>query len=92
MVAEEVADVRDPRAERTDLTYGNMRVKLSDYIGQVFECKADRSHYWRTVVRAREERDSRDRQFGGEVEIQNSKFSEIRTSSLAFPARLARLA
>jgi hypothetical protein len=32
--------VRDRRAERTDVTYGNMRVKLSDYIGQVFECKA----------------------------------------------------
>ena len=40
MVAEEVADARDRRAERTDVTYGNMRVKLSDYIGQVFECKA----------------------------------------------------
>ena len=40
MVAEEVADARDRRAERTSVTYGNMRVKLSDYIEQVFECKA----------------------------------------------------
>ena len=42
MAAEEVADVRDRRAQRTGVTYGNMRAKLSDYIGQVFECKAAR--------------------------------------------------
>lgn len=40
MVAEEVADARDQRAERTGVSYDNMRVKLSDYIEQVFECKA----------------------------------------------------
>ena len=45
MPAEEVADVRDRRVQRTGVTYGNMRAKLSDYIGQVFECKADSPHY-----------------------------------------------
>ena len=53
MTAEEVADVRDRRVQRTGVTYGNMRAKLSDYIGQVFECKADSPHYSRKVVRAR---------------------------------------
>lgn len=81
MVAEEVADVRDRRAERTGVTYGNMCAKLSDYIGQVFECKADRSHYWRTAVRAREEHDSRDGRFGEKFEIRNSRFLERRTRS-----------
>ena len=81
MVAEEVADVRDRRAERTGVTDGNMRAKLSDYIGQVFECKADRPHYWRTVVRAREERDSRDGRFGGKFAIWDSRFSELRTQN-----------
>ena len=81
MVAEEVADVRDRRAERTGVPDGNMRAKLSDYIGQVFECKADRPHYWRTVVRAREERDSRDGRFGGKFEIRDSRFSEFRTQN-----------
>lgn len=41
MAAEEVADVRDRRVQRTGVTYGNMRAKLSDYIEQVFECKAE---------------------------------------------------
>ena len=41
-VAKEAADVRDRHAQRTGVTYGNMRAKLSDYIGQVFECKAAR--------------------------------------------------
>ena len=45
MAAEEVADVRDRRAQRTGVTYGNMRAKLPDYIGQVFECKADSPYY-----------------------------------------------
>ena len=39
--------MRDRRAERTGVTYGNMRAKLSDYIEQVFECKANRPHYSR---------------------------------------------
>lgn len=61
MATEKVADARNRRAQRAGVTYGNMRAKLSDYIGQVFECKADRPHYSHTVVRAkREERDSRD--------------------------------
>jgi len=58
--AQKVADVRDRRAQRIGITCDNMRAKRSDYIGQVFECKADHPHYLRTVVRAkREERDSR---------------------------------
>jgi hypothetical protein len=50
MAAEEVADVRDRRAQRTGVTYGNMRAKLSDYIGQVFECKADSPYYSRRGI------------------------------------------
>ena len=45
MAAEEVAHVRDRRVQRTGVTYGNMRAKLSDYIGQLFECKADSPYY-----------------------------------------------
>ncbi len=47
MAAEEVADVRDRRVQRTGITYGNMRAKLSDYIGQVFECKAESPYFIR---------------------------------------------
>lgn len=67
MAAEEVADVRGLRAQRKRVIPGNMRAKLLDYIGQVFECKADNPPYSlgfvqsRRVVRVkREERDSRD--------------------------------
>lgn len=55
MATEKVADARNRRAQRAGVTYGNMRAKLSDYIGQVFECKADRPHYSHTVVRAKRE-------------------------------------
>jgi hypothetical protein len=59
--AQKVADVSDRRAQRIGVTCDNMRAKRSNYIGQVFECKADHPHYSRTVVRAkREERDSRE--------------------------------
>jgi len=50
MAAEEVADVRDRRAQRTGVTSGNMRAQLSDYIGQVFECKAESPHYSRRGI------------------------------------------
>ena len=50
MTAEEVADVRDRRVQRTGVTYGNMRAKLSDYIGQVFECKAESPYYSRRGI------------------------------------------
>jgi hypothetical protein len=50
MAAEEVVDMKNQRAQRTGVTYGNMRAKLSDYIGQVFECKADSPHYSRRGI------------------------------------------
>ena len=50
MAAEEVAEVRDRRAQRTGVTFGNMRAQLSDYIGQVFECKAESPHYSRRGI------------------------------------------
>jgi hypothetical protein len=50
MAAEEVADVRGLRAQRKRVIPGNMRAKLSDYIGQVFECKADSPYYSRRFV------------------------------------------
>lgn len=67
MAAEEVADVRGLCAQRKRVIPGNMRAKLLDYIGQVFECKADSPPYSpgfiqsRGLVRVnREERDSHD--------------------------------
>jgi len=45
MVAEEVADVRGPGSQRKHIPHGNMRAKLLNYIGQIFECKADSPHY-----------------------------------------------
>ena len=45
MVAEEVADVRGPGGQRKRIPHGNMRAKLLNYIGQIFECKADSPHY-----------------------------------------------
>jgi hypothetical protein len=65
MAAEEVADVRSPGGQRNRIPHGNMRAKLLNYIGQVYECKADSPHYcsrrgianWlRKLARARGER------------------------------------
>ena len=50
MAAEEVPDLRGPGGKRKRIPHGNMRVKLLNYIGQVFECKADSSHYSRRVL------------------------------------------
>ena len=41
MGAEEVADVRGPGDQRERIPHGNMCAKLLNYIGQIFECKAD---------------------------------------------------
>ncbi len=49
MAAEKVPDVRDLGGQRKHIPHGNMRVKLLDYIGQVFECKADNQDYSRRV-------------------------------------------
>ena len=101
MVAEQVADVRGPGGQRKRIPHGNMCAKLLNYIGQIFECKADSPHY---SIRAaasqaggvertrREERDSRDGQDGRRFEVRSSRFSELRTSDRAFHASLARLA
>jgi hypothetical protein len=48
---------RGSRSQRTRVSHGNMRAKLPDYIGQVFECKADNpycsrkgiAHWWGEV-------------------------------------------
>ena len=37
--------MRSPGGQRTRISHGNMRAKLLNYIGQVFECKADSPHY-----------------------------------------------
>ena len=50
MAAEKVADVRGPGGQRKRISHGNMRAKLLNYIGQIFECKADRTHYSRRFV------------------------------------------
>jgi hypothetical protein len=47
---EEVPDVRGLGGQRKRIPHGNMRAKLPNYIGQVFECKADRPHSSRKVL------------------------------------------
>jgi hypothetical protein len=47
MATKEAAGVRGPGGQRTRIPHGNMRAKLLDYIGQVFECKADDTYYIR---------------------------------------------
>ena len=95
IAAEEVADVSDRRAQRTGVTYGNMCAKLSDYIGQIFECKADRPHYSCRFVQAggvaaagHEKQDSGDGRDGRRFEVRNARFSELRTPN--FESRLSR--
>jgi hypothetical protein len=53
MAAEEVAGVRGQRAQRKCVINGNIRAKLSNYIEQVFECKADSPHYSRRLIATR---------------------------------------
>jgi len=45
MAAAKVAGVNGSHGQRTHVPPGNMRAKLPDYIGQVFECKADNPYY-----------------------------------------------
>jgi hypothetical protein len=45
MAAEEVADLRGTGGQRKRIPRGNMRANRLDYIGQVFECKADSPRY-----------------------------------------------
>src|SRR5262245_58675398 len=45
MSVQKASDVRGPGGQRTQIPHGNMRAKLLNYIGQVFECKADGLHY-----------------------------------------------
>ena len=47
MATKKAADVRGPGGQRTRIPHGNMRAKLLNYIGQVFECKADDTYYIR---------------------------------------------
>jgi hypothetical protein len=46
----EVAGVRDSCGLRARDSHGNIYAKLPDYIGQVFECKADSPYYSRRFV------------------------------------------
>ena len=85
MAAAKVAGVGDSHRARTRIPRGNMRAKLLDYIGQVFECKAEGPHYlrrvlgnWRVERVKREERNSRD---GSEVFLRESRLP--RTSCLS---------
>ena len=50
MAVGEAADVGDPGDQRKRIPHGSMRAKLLNYIGQVFECKADSPHYSRRVL------------------------------------------
>jgi hypothetical protein len=61
MAAEEAAGVRGQRAQRKCVIHGNIRAKLSNYIGQVFECKADSPHYSRRFIATRTETPQRSR-------------------------------
>ena len=86
MAAEEVADVRDRRVQRTGVTYGNMRAKLSDYIGQVFECKAESPYYSRRGI-AHWQRGARHARSG----VRSSGFEVPKTLNFG-PRTLDRLA
>jgi len=44
MSVQKATDVGGPGGQRTQIPHGNMRAKPLDYIGQVFECKADSLH------------------------------------------------
>ena len=46
MATKKAAGVRGPGGQRTRIPHGKMRAKLLDYIGQVFECKADDTYYY----------------------------------------------
>ena len=48
--AEEFPDERGLGGQRKRISHGNMRAKLLNYIGQVFECKADIPHSSRRVL------------------------------------------
>ncbi len=61
MAVEEAAGVRGQRAQRKCVIHGNIRAKLSNYIGQVFECKADSPHYSRRFIATRTETRQRSR-------------------------------
>jgi len=50
VAADEVVDARDLCARRERVPHGNTCAKLLDYIGQVFECKADCPHYSRRCI------------------------------------------
>ena len=45
LASEKVVDVRGPGGTRNRIPHGNIRAKLLNYIGQVFECKAGSPHY-----------------------------------------------
>jgi hypothetical protein len=73
--------VRDRRAQRTGVTSGNMCAQLSDYIGQVFECKAESPYYSRRGT-------AHSYKWGASRAIRSSKFwirssenLELRTSN-----------
>jgi hypothetical protein len=46
MSGQKATDVGGPGGQRTRIPHGNGRAKPQDYIGQVFECKADGLHYY----------------------------------------------
>ena len=50
MAAAKVAGVGSSHRPRTHIDRGNMRAKPLDYIGQVFECKAEGAHYLGRVL------------------------------------------
>ena len=71
--AEEFSDERGLGGQRKRIPHGNMRAKLLNYIGQVFECKADIPHSSRRVLANWwGERVRRDTEF----EVLDSKFQK----------------
>jgi len=52
MSVQKATDVGGPGGQRTQIPHGNMRAKPLDYIGQVFECKADSLHYYSRKILA----------------------------------------
>ena len=83
MAAAGVAGVSNSHGQRTRIPHGNTRAKLSDYIGQVFECKANNpsllTQVRRKLARRARQTTVRDPKF----KVLGTSSSELRTSDHA---------
>ena len=94
MAAVKVAGVGGSHRPRTRIPHGNMCAKLSDYIGQVFECKAEGAHYLRRVLEnwRGSARQARRAQLAGRITARREIVRKrvLREAYFVIRARLAR--